>query len=118
MSMTSKREEKTEGETKDFFREYESAKLAATSSGALKGRATTTNALENQVQLADRYASLDSLIASLKALNFDTKPLEALRDYAKKLEEEESRLLREIQDRQRNLEKVRSARDILRKLGL
>lgn len=116
--MTPKREEKLESETKDFFKEYESARLATTPSGALRSRAATADALENQTQKADGYTPLDSLIAGLKALNFDTKPLEALRDYAKKLEEEENRLLREIQDKQRNLERVRSARDILRKLGL
>ncbi|MEM1509702.1 MAG: hypothetical protein QXY49_01705 [Thermofilaceae archaeon] len=116
--MTFKREEKVESENKDFFREYESTKARMTSSNAHKGQTTTPDAIEIPMQRADKYTSLDSLVASLKILNFDTKPLEALRDYAKRLEEEESRLLKEIQDKQRILEKVRSARDILRKLGL
>lgn len=117
--MAFKREEKVEGgENRDFFKEYESAKAKTASSNMLKGQMTTPDASETPTQRTDKYTSLDSLVASLKMLNFDTKPLEALRDYAKRLEEEESRLLREIQDKQRTLEKVRSARDILRKLGL
>ena len=98
----------------DFFEEHERLKQrlgkhasADTAGGSLDG--TRSNA---------RSSPLDLLISSLRALNYDVRPLEALRDYASRLDEEERKLLMEIAERKKTLEIVRSAREVLRKLGV
>ncbi|MEM0093469.1 MAG: hypothetical protein QW753_03775 [Thermofilum sp.] len=69
-------------------------------------------------QDAVQHITFAQLVEGLRELGYDVKPLESLREYAKALDEEEQRLAREIEERQRRLEVIRAARRILRTLGV
>jgi len=65
----------------------------------------------------DLPARFEVLLQELRELGFDVKPLEMLKEYAKRLDEEERRLIAEIESKQKTLELVRRAREALRNLG-
>lgn len=62
--------------------------------------------------------SFEELVAGLKELGYEVKPLEALREYAAQLEIETSRLEKEIEEKRRRLEVVYRARELLRRFGV
>jgi FtsZ-binding cell division protein ZapB len=61
---------------------------------------------------------LEALIEALKILQMDVKPFEALREYARQLDEKEKEVAARIEELQRLLEAIRRARQVLRQLGV
>jgi len=62
--------------------------------------------------------SLEVLIAALRELGMDIKPFEALREYARQLDEKERDVSRKIEELQRLLDAIRRARSVLKQLGV
>jgi vacuolar-type H+-ATPase subunit I/STV1 len=62
--------------------------------------------------------SLEVLIAALRELGMDIKPFEALREYARQLDEKERDVSRKIEELQRLLDAIRHARSVLKQLGV
>ena len=62
--------------------------------------------------------SLEVLIAALRELGMDIKPFEALREYARQLDEKERDVSRKIEELQRLLDAIRRARSVLKQLGI
>ena len=115
-----------ERKVKDFFEEFERLKKLKNSTApsarpplpqpparniSVQGSASACSA---PVQGG---APLRELISALKELGLDAKPLEALMEYSKTLEDREKQLVEEIEKKQHELALVRAARDILKKLG-
>ena len=61
---------------------------------------------------------LEALIEALKILQMDVRPFEALREYARQLDEKEREVAARIEELQRLLEAIRRARQVLRQLGV
>lgn len=126
-----KGKEREDGELKDrdFFEEHEKLKqLKSNSSPFATDVSLTTSTAQpasSQLQPTSKTAyqqpsrvPMDTLVDSLRHLGLDPRPLEALKSYAKQLDERERQLAAEIEERQRTLEVVRKARELLRKLGV
>jgi len=67
---------------------------------------------------APQVTPLEALIEALKLLGMDVKPFEALREYARQLDEKEREVTARIEELQRLLEAIRRARQVLRQLGV
>jgi hypothetical protein len=67
---------------------------------------------------APQITPLEALIEALKLLGLDVKPFEALREYARQLDEKEREVAARIEELQRLLEAIRRARQVLRQLGV
>jgi hypothetical protein len=67
---------------------------------------------------APQITPLEALIEALKLLGMDVKPFEALREYARQLDEKEREVAARIEELQRLLEAIRRARQVLRQLGV
>jgi len=125
MSSMLRRKEAYEIPPKDFLEEHErSNKQVVRQSGPVSQpvqvQQVVTPTPSAPALLQRQSTSLKNfevLLQELRELGFDVRPLEVLKEYARKLEEEEKRLLAEIESRQRTLELVRRAREALRSLG-
>ena len=117
----------SEVEVKDFFEEHKRLRAERASSQSEHSASAPPKHSRKETSLgsqagasteAPQSSPLEALIAGLRTLGYDTKQLEALKEYAAHLDEEERRLNEEIQQRQRRLEVIRSARELLRRLGV
>jgi len=61
---------------------------------------------------------IEYLLEALRGLGMDVKPVEALKEYARLLDEKERELVRRIEELQSALKAVRQARQTLRVLGV
>ena len=61
---------------------------------------------------------IEYLIEAVRALGMDVKPVEALREYARLLDEKEKELVKRIEELEAILKAVRQARQTLRQLGV
>uniref|UniRef100_A0A7C4BAJ4 Uncharacterized protein n=1 Tax=Thermofilum pendens TaxID=2269 RepID=A0A7C4BAJ4_THEPE len=125
MSSLLRRKEVYDAPPRDFLEEHERiAKQVSKPSGQvsqpLQPQQTAYTTLhvqalsQKQGELLTRF---EALLQVLRELGFDVKPLEVLREYVKRLDEEEKRLLTEIESRQKTLELVRRAKETLKNFG-
>ena len=72
------------------------------------------------MQQAERppMVPLEALTFALRELGMDAKPVEALREYAKQLEEKEREVAKKVEELQKLLEAIRRARQVLKQLGV
>jgi len=71
-----------------------------------------------QPQAQAERPPIEYLIEAVRALGMDVKPVEALREYARLLDEKEKELVKRIEELEAILKAVRQARQTLRQLGV
>jgi hypothetical protein len=125
MSSLLRRKEAYDTPPRDFLEEHErSARQVNKPPGqfpqltqAQQPAYTTLHAQAPPQKQRDSPTHFEALLQELRELGFDVKPLEVLREYARRLDEEEKRLIAEIESKQKTLELVRKAREALKNLG-
>ncbi|MCS7103999.1 MAG: hypothetical protein NZ954_00350 [Thermofilaceae archaeon] len=118
--MSLKRVSSREPEPRDFFEEHKRLKQETTGSNPpppsqAEARTHMSSHQLSQPQLTTDFVTLTS---NLRNLGYDTTPLESLKEFAKVLDSEERKLAAEIEERQRRLEAIRQARELLKRLGV
>lgn len=90
----------------------------STSAPPISTHATCSASEPESLELESRYISFTQLVESLRELGYSITSLESLKTYARALDEEEKKLMREIQERQRRLKIIRAAKRLLKIMGI